>query len=99
MNIDHSEREKKNVHTKTYKIHKKNVPSKITINMIKTQLYTILISLILWLTFILVMCLNYIFMESLHDLTFASSCPMCIQLSHDIYIIIKNHPNLYNYDL
>jgi hypothetical protein len=67
--------------------------------MIKTQPYTILIFLIVWLTFILVMCLNYIFIESLHDLTFAPSCPVCIQLSHDIYIIIKNHTNLYNYEL
>jgi len=92
-------KEKKYVDTQTYKIHQKNVPLEITINKIKTQLYTILISLILWLTFILVMCLNYIFMESLHDLTFAPSCLVRIQLSHDIYIIIKNHNNLYNYDL
>jgi hypothetical protein len=61
---------------------------------------TILIIFILWSTFILVLCLKNIFiwslLDSLHAFTFSPSCFFYLQLLYIIYIISRNHTNLWN---
>jgi hypothetical protein len=55
----------------------------------------------MWSTFIFVLRSKHIFIGSLpnssHVFTLVISCHLYIQLSHNIYIITRNHTNLYKF--
>jgi hypothetical protein len=80
------------------KLMTKNVLSKLTIYMIKTQFYTILMFLIPWSTFILILCQNtfsFNHYQTHNVLSHLFPLALCAYKSqHNIFIIAKITQNI-----